>query len=44
MYEHTGFRVPISFMVLDDKPELLNYITEREKYVGKPTNKKSSTF
>ena len=33
--EIPGFRVPISYMFLDDKPELLNYITEREKYIGK---------
>lgn len=33
--EIPSFRVPISYMFLDDKPELLNYITEREKYIGK---------
>lgn len=29
-----GFRVPISYMFLDDKPALMNYITSREKLVG----------
>lgn len=29
-----GFRVPISYMFLDDKPELLNYIKSREVLKG----------
>lgn len=29
-----GFRVPISYMFLDDKPELNDYVTSREILVG----------
>lgn len=32
--EIPGFRVPISYMFLDDKPELLNYIQSRERLIG----------
>lgn len=39
--EIEGFRVPISYMFLDDKPELLRYIEDREKYKG---NKIEHTF
>ena len=31
----SGFRVPISYMFLDDKPELLKYIDLRTKYKNK---------
>lgn len=30
-----GFRVPISYMFLDNKPEFLKYINSHTKYVGK---------
>jgi len=32
--EIPGFRVPISYMFLDDKPILLDYIQSREELVG----------
>ncbi len=34
-YVIDGFRVPISYMFLDDKPELFNYIKSREVIKGK---------
>lgn len=33
--ELDGFRVPISYMFIDDKPEILNYIKNREIAVNK---------
>lgn len=30
----TGFRVPISYMFIDDKPELLEYIEARTKFIS----------
>ena len=32
--EINGFRVPISYMYIDDKPHLLEYITSRTSYIN----------
>lgn len=32
--EIDGFRVPVSYMFIDDKPELYSYISKRTVYKG----------